>query len=156
VPLDNSPVTDDRPTLLQQFVADRDVPCPACNYNLRGLSSSSCPECAQPLVLRVALAEPALISFLAAIVGIALGAGFNGLLVIYFFVSEGFNISRRELREVGLGALLPFLVEAAVLLALIRHRGWFQRRSRAHQTVVIAACWLITAAGFTIFYIVIR
>src|SRR5688572_15571368 len=27
------------------FVAERDVPCPHCSYNLRGLTAGVCPEC---------------------------------------------------------------------------------------------------------------
>ncbi|MEZ6317215.1 MAG: hypothetical protein R3B49_00475 [Phycisphaerales bacterium] len=30
---------------LQAWLATRDVPCPGCRYNLRGLASLSCPEC---------------------------------------------------------------------------------------------------------------
>lgn len=34
------------------FLADRDVACPACGYNLRGLEDAVCPECSR--VLRLA------------------------------------------------------------------------------------------------------
>jgi hypothetical protein len=33
------------PSTLAAFLADRDVPCPGCGYNLRGLPSDRCPEC---------------------------------------------------------------------------------------------------------------
>jgi hypothetical protein len=30
---------------LRAFLADRDVACPGCGYNLRGLTTGECPEC---------------------------------------------------------------------------------------------------------------
>lgn len=39
--------------VLQQFLADRDVPCPHCGYNLRGLQASVCPECKHDLQLKL-------------------------------------------------------------------------------------------------------
>ncbi len=41
--------TRDTSTDLQRFLAGRDIPCPACAYNLRGLGSPRCPECGAPL-----------------------------------------------------------------------------------------------------------
>ena len=43
---------------LRRYLATRDLPCPGCRYNLRGLISDRCPECNQPLELQVSLAEP--------------------------------------------------------------------------------------------------
>lgn len=36
------------------FLSDRDEPCPACGYNLRGVEASQCPECGGPLRLSLA------------------------------------------------------------------------------------------------------
>lgn len=36
---------------LARFLAERDVHCPSCGYNLRGLAADRCPECGQTLVL---------------------------------------------------------------------------------------------------------
>jgi hypothetical protein len=33
------------------YLADRDVACPGCGYNLRGIRGLSCPECSAPLSL---------------------------------------------------------------------------------------------------------
>ena len=33
------------------FLAGRDIPCPACGYNLRGVTQEACPECAMPLTM---------------------------------------------------------------------------------------------------------
>src|ERR1043165_104303 len=42
-----SPTSD----ALRTFLAERDVPCPKCGYNLRGLSGPTCPECNTLLAL---------------------------------------------------------------------------------------------------------
>lgn len=39
--------------VLQAFLADRDVPCPHCGYNLRGLQAPVCPECKHDLQLKL-------------------------------------------------------------------------------------------------------
>jgi hypothetical protein len=46
------------PGELGAFLAARDVPCPGCGYNLRGNTTSSCPECGTPLVLEDLLLRP--------------------------------------------------------------------------------------------------
>ncbi len=33
------------------YLAERDVPCPKCGYNLRGIRGARCPECAHPIEL---------------------------------------------------------------------------------------------------------
>ncbi len=38
---------------LREYLATRDVPCPSCGYNLRGVPASTCPECAMPLDLEI-------------------------------------------------------------------------------------------------------
>ncbi len=43
--------------LLREFLSHRDAMCPACGYNLRGLTGQACPECAAALTLDVARAR---------------------------------------------------------------------------------------------------
>lgn len=59
---------DDAKTL-QVYLANRDVPCPNCSYNLRGLSTSRCPECNLEVSLRLELEEPHLRALLVTAVG---------------------------------------------------------------------------------------
>lgn len=47
------PMSDSAADLLQTYLADRDVPCPGCGYNLRGHTGARCPECGVRLVLGV-------------------------------------------------------------------------------------------------------
>ncbi len=41
-------------TPLALYLRDRDVPCPACGYNLRGATMDKCPECSRAITLQVA------------------------------------------------------------------------------------------------------
>jgi hypothetical protein len=161
VPLDNTPdflhenvfkPSDERAPFLREYLVDRDVPCPACNYNLRGLQTTACPECAQPLVLRVALAEPHMGRFLAAVIGLAVGFGFQSLLLIYWLYVTGFRDGNIRAADRFLAiTLTAALIEGLATFLLLRRRGWFQRSSRAVQHIIIALCWILTAAGFILF-----
>ena len=42
--------------LLKALLAERDLPCPVCGYNLRAIASTNCPECGAKLDL--ASAQP--------------------------------------------------------------------------------------------------
>src|SRR4051812_44872831 len=97
------------PEHLRTYLADIDAPCPSCDYNLRGLTSDTCPECNQRLTLRVGLAEPRQRAFIGALVGLAMGAGFQGLLMAYFIIMALWGgYSRSEWRYILLTA--PFAV----------------------------------------------
>ena len=37
---------------LIDYLAANDVPCPACEYNLRGLEDTTCPECGEPITIK--------------------------------------------------------------------------------------------------------
>ncbi len=54
------PPPDPNPDLgfLKQYLADRDTPCPNCRYNLRGVTTSLCPECGRPIALTVQDTSP--------------------------------------------------------------------------------------------------
>jgi hypothetical protein len=142
---------------LRTFLADTDAPCPSCDYNLRGLTTDACPECNQRLTLRVGLAEPRQRAFIAALVGLAMGAGFDGLLLLYFAYMV--TVHRRNAGGAGQFLLITgvsFLIQAPALAALIARRRAFQRRSNLFKGCTIALCWLITLIGFALFTAAVR
>src|SRR3954452_18346660 len=77
--------------LLVRFLADRDVECPQCRYNLRDLRSDLCPECGERIALRVQLVEPRQAAPIVGLIGLSAGVGFNALLILYAFLVRAFH-----------------------------------------------------------------
>jgi hypothetical protein len=140
---------------LQAFLAERDEPCPGCGYNLRGLAATVCPECRQTLVLRVGLAEPRQAIWIAGLVGLAAGAGFHGLLFLYFII-----LVARHPHGDALGFFVltapSFLAESASLFAWLRWRRRLQRLRPAPRAGLALLGWCLTLAGFAAFAALIR
>ena len=143
-------------SLLQTFLADRDVPCPQCSYNLRDLHGSRCPECGEDLVLRVNVAEPRQAALITGLVGLSAGAGLSGLLVLYIVIQM-----LRHQQWSGVGRFFAItggglLVEGAALLLWL----WFWRsirRARVGVRIALAvACWLLTLANLLVFSFTIK
>jgi hypothetical protein len=76
----------DDEALLLGFLAARDTPCPVCSYNLRGLKSSVCPECAARLHLAVGSENLRLGAWFVGIVSFALALGFDGVVSLIVLV----------------------------------------------------------------------
>jgi len=141
---------------LRTFLAGRDVACPACGYNLRDLGAARCPECGEELVLQVGLAEPRQAALIAGLIGLAAGAGLNGLLLGYFVIRQAL------MGDIYIGA--PFfavnvwglLVEATALILWLRFWRVVRRRSRAAKVVFVAGCWMLTLVNLLIFSVLIR
>lgn len=68
--------------MLVTYLRDREEPCPACRYNLRGLTGEACPECGEPLRLRVGLVNPKLAAYFTLLCAAACGAGGSGLMLL--------------------------------------------------------------------------
>jgi hypothetical protein len=132
--------------LLREFLAEADLPCPGCGYNLRGLQASACPECNQALVLQVALAEPRLGPLIAALLGLAVGAGSAGTWLILFLAAgliQGFTPPFIPILIMMLG-----LVGEGVPLALLARRtgrAWFRRHGPATAVRIATGAWVATA-----------
>ena len=71
--MDGTPAHGD---LLCALLADTDAPCPGCGYNLRGLRTSECPECGDPLAIRLSRRAPKHAAIALAGVPVAAGAGY--------------------------------------------------------------------------------
>src|SRR3954447_11182572 len=87
-----SQVAEDEVELLRLYLADRDVACPQCKYNLRNLIGTRCPECGEQLQLRVTPVEPRQAAPIAGLILLAAGGGMNGMLLIYVIMEA---LSRR-------------------------------------------------------------
>lgn len=137
---------------LAAYLAQRDVPCPACNYNLRGLTADRCPECNRELVLQIRLAEPRIGAWIAALAGAAAMLGFNGLLFLYFlaYMARG---RRYGPPWPSVATLLVSTVIAAFGLSLlIKRRRAFGNLSAGARGTWAAGAWLATAASAIAFF----
>ncbi|MEM6459476.1 MAG: hypothetical protein AAF710_08815 [Planctomycetota bacterium] len=81
------PSRQDDEAALRGFVAERDVGCPSCDYNLRGLTGDVCPECGVGLRLRVGLAEPRVLGLIVAVGGASSLAGIGAFFIIGWLLS---------------------------------------------------------------------
>jgi hypothetical protein len=153
----NSPIEDEMPAdLLAAHLARRDEPCPCCGYNLRGLRSARCPECAQELVLRVNLREPRLAGYVAGIVGLAAGVGFSGLLLIYAIIVFGFVRGGGWVPRFVLTTGGGLLVEGLLLWLWIRNGSRIRRFQRRARVWLVVGCWILTVTNLFVFILAVR
>jgi len=142
---DSESGTQDDQGALIDFLSSRDVPCPNCGYNLRGLQSEHCPECGLQLSLRVNLTEPKLVGFIMGLIGLCLSAGFSSLLLlICCFVLLTTPIAATT------GWWEPFaylgataLVSWAVIFLWVWYRSFLRRYNRETVWVLAASCYLL-------------
>jgi hypothetical protein len=141
--------------MLQQFLADRDVPCPQCGYNLRTLSGAICPECGEQLALGVHLVEPKQAAPIAGLIGLSAGFGLNGLLLIYAMI---------RFRDLGRGFMNSFIIINAVgfvvlgccLLLWLKSWRWIRRREAPMRWSLAAVCWALSLIDLIVFSIWIK
>ncbi len=137
--------------LLRAFLADRDTPCPGCGYNLRGLVGDLCPECAQRLRIGVGLVEPRLALYLAGLIGLAVGLGFEGIVLIWALSLLALGGSGPSFAN-----LLPLIVgvgfQGASLWIWLRARPRVRRLSLAWRAGLAAAAWTLSALFATWFF----
>lgn len=146
---------DGKRDLLLEFLLERDAPCPQCGYNLRNLTSDTCPECGEKLQLRVNLVEPKQAAAICGLVGLSAGAGMNGLLLIYGVVA-GLLRSPHGLGKFFLINAVGLAIVATVLVVWLRNWRWLRRRSPRQRWTLAGACWLLALIDVGAFGILIN
>lgn len=132
----------DDAAMLRTYLAERDVACPLCGYNLRALEGSACPECGHELVLKLDLADPVRGAYLAGLLGLAAALGFNGLFFLFLIVGTLIMGDGPPL------ALFLYMfaitgVSVAILCRWIRRPSQIRRRPRYSRIRLAVACWLL-------------
>jgi hypothetical protein len=148
------------------WLEGRDVKCPVCEYNLRDLKGPVCPECSAPLELTVSSSNHNPGPWIVAMVSVALGAGFDGVVSVLMTLAIIFNPPNKpvEWMRVGMfyGTFLALtLASAGVLVLMYRTRRrwayWSGKRRQWTATLIFLGVSLGHAAvGLTIFLIVRR
>lgn len=140
---------------LRQYLAERSVACPMCAYELRGLTSDRCPECGERLVLQVGAAEPKMAAWVAGLIGLAGGAGFNVVLFGWGLLATLVSGFGPELGE--LIVIFAFAAVGAVaLLAWVRLGRRIRRLPRTGRSLVVLGAWGLSLALVVLTFVAIR
>ena len=137
-------------TLLRGFLGEFDEPCPLCEYNLRGLTGTVCPECGETLRLRVSLSEPKMAAYLCGLIGLSVGVGFSGIMIALFVViALLFYRGGPFFGWMFVVLLVQFVIEGLAMWLWLARRSWIRRRSRGQRWALVAAAWGCSI-GFTV------
>ena len=137
-PLGPQPSSDEH-ELLRSFLHERDALCPVCGYNLRNLTSGTCPECGQRVALRVGAPHLRLGVFAWALAPLLMMAGI-GCFVLLVVIMEGPPPGATW----GLwGLFVLAAVDLPLAGVLYRNRVSFFRLSPTRQVQAAAAIWLL-------------
>jgi hypothetical protein len=136
--------------LLLAYLSNRDVGCPLCEYNLRGLTSPRCPECGRELKLSVGLVEPYLRAWMLLAFAIFAAAGIGLLFLMVLIHNE---MPGRFLEWVSFTYFIAN-IPVAIIVALGRRR--FMRWPQRTQWPLAWAAAALTVAGLVAFAISIR
>lgn len=134
--------------LLLDYLAQRDVPCPACRYNLRQLQTDRCPECGNRLRLTVGVVGGLSSAWITALVATLLPAGI-GLpfhVVALIALGHGENILEIAREPEGLVFLVLFfyaLLCHPAAIALLWARRRFLALPRGRQKQIAAAAGVL-------------
>ena|ERR1051325_4445217 len=136
-------------THLLAWLENRDIKCPVCDYNLRDLQKPVCPECSAPLALAVASPNLSPGHWIAAIVFVALGAGFDGVVSVILTIAvimDGPNTPAERVRAgVMLGSFLILTcLCVSVILWIYRSRRRWNFWPRKRRVLAVWAAFLGT------------
>ena len=134
------------------FLKGRSVPCPRCAYDLRDLQNARCPECGEPLVIKIG-SPRARFGWL--VLAMAPGC-FSGVAALFVMVPIAMTIGRRF--PPGQGLPWPVVVadafgflSAASVVLMYRHRHRFMSWSPRRQGAFAGIVWGIHVLAFGLF-----
>ncbi len=144
---DQPPADSDK--LLLEFVRDRDAPCPRCGYNLRNLSTPTCPECREALSLTVGFRKPRFGWLLVT----ATPGAFSGIAAVLLLIPLMTSVFLQ-------GGPVPWPIWAVdafgwlsgvLALVLVKYRYAFLQQPQAAQRVWAVMAWVIHIAALAAF-----
>ncbi len=141
----------DGDTLLLEYVRDRDAPCPLCGYNLRNLSTTTCPECREALSLTVRFRKPRFGWLLVTVIPSAFSGIAAVLLLTPLMISVYFGPAPWQIWAVDAFGWLS----GVSALVLLKYRYAFLKQPEAAQRVWAAMAWVIHLIAFAAFIAVV-
>lgn len=130
------------------FLAGRSVACPRCAYDLRDNATANCPECGEPLVLKIGTPRARFGWF---VLTIAPGC-FSGIAAVFFLVPLSVNFVMNFPALVGFPWPLMCAEAFGVLSAvsvwvMYRHRHRLLAKAYRKQAWFAAGVWGVHAAA---------
>ena len=135
--------------LLLAFLAERDVPCPLCGYNLRNLTRPQCPECRKDLALTVGVKKLNFLWLLATITPGLFSGIAAGLLLIVMTIATFLGGGGPVPWQVHVLDAFGWLSGLAALL-LIKYRFAFLRQPQGAQQAWAAVAWAVHLGAFAV------
>ncbi len=148
--------TESRLEFLNQFLAERDLPCPLCAYNLRGLTSGACPECGSEVELSVGLSEPRMGAFVTGAVGLASGLGFNTFILGWFLWMSAMRATYGPRLADGWPLFVGLAVTGYAMFLWLRRRRKIRLMRSGVRWALAAACFVVSLATAILFFSVVR
>ncbi len=142
------------------FLRGRSAPCPRCGYDLRDIPTATCPECGEPLVLRIGSAR---VHFGWLVLAMAPGC-FSGVAALFVAVPvcisfwRGLTLGDHVPYPIAAADAFGFLSAISVVL-MYRHRHRIMAWSPRRQGAFAAAVWgvhilmfVLVVTAMAIFY----
>lgn len=107
-----------------------------------------CPACGVELQLAVALEQPRIGLWVASVVGLALGAGFDWMVLAFGLAIWALDDSVPAPRadEIWLPLVVPGVVVGTLLLLVLRHRRWFRERPAGQRISMAVLSFVLSGA----------
>lgn len=141
---------DRQAELLRAFLAERDVACPGCGYNLRGLTGDACPECHETIHLGVVPGDTAWGTLVGTIVALSIAAGMAGVVAGFsLFMTmfrNGPHPSERFVFMYYPAATFVLTVVPVNWLMCASGRRWFRSRAPATRGAIRLAAITVSSA----------
>ena len=141
------PAPDDA-EFLRLYLAERDVPCPKCGYNLRACVSGTCSECGALIRIHLHPVSRPPGSWMAGVAGLWTGVAL-GLIVSFIALTRGPSVL------IGGVAAITYSAAGLVLWNVLYRRT--KRKNLGAIRYLVMAAWLgVAIAAMTLAALIIR
>jgi hypothetical protein len=126
------------------YLRGRSAPCPRCGYDLRDIQTARCPECGDPLVLKIASSR---VRFGWLVLAMAPGC-FSGVAACFVFIPIFLGIwnnwsTDRRMPWPGVAADTFGFLSAGSVWLMYRHRHRLMAWSTRRQAFFAASVWAV-------------